>query len=489
MIDTNTHKAAILLIISLVVSTSCEINRPTLPTHANGTLTITPPTPTFSLPTPTSTPPMDNTYLSAARTKFWTEDWIELEKLASELHRSNPSSAEVILMLASAQTGLGKYSEAVDTIEKIDPVKITEKDILLQIFDTDIRLAKKTLDLQLSKAILNHSRVVLKQINKIYPNEISTSISATFIMSEPNYADEISFMMSKPDYANDVSGISPEAVTDFQEGEKNFNTKNFKEAQRYYELALRKDPEFHLASLYLADTYISQGDYKTAISKLESLLGQHPELIQGWEFLGDSYQEMGLWKHAWAAYVTGLMLDQENTKIQDAMARLFGKYELWRGSYLDQYEIPLKLPLDALIEEKPLNNTTEVNIEQGSVVAQSHDPYIEYMVAWSRFPTNLSYDEEKAIPHQILEDMSSGFPNINSLGEPHRFLYSAAYIFFEDYHYQNIADKNNLIGTNISWICGRKLYLVQIKVPYENENAFTLINTTRNVMFENYNCQ
>jgi tetratricopeptide (TPR) repeat protein len=84
-----------------------------------------------------------------------------------------------------------------------------------------------------------------------------------------------------------------EANTYFDEGKRFQDQKNFKEAARRYEKAVKADPSYAEAHSNLGYSYRKQGKFDKAVRSYKKAISLDPKLAEAHEYLGEAYAEMG----------------------------------------------------------------------------------------------------------------------------------------------------------------------------------------------------
>jgi tetratricopeptide (TPR) repeat protein len=84
-----------------------------------------------------------------------------------------------------------------------------------------------------------------------------------------------------------------EANTYFDQGKRFQDQKNFKEAARKYEKAIKADPNYAEAHSNLGYSYRKQGKFDKAVRSYKKAISLDPKLAEAHEYLGEAYAEMG----------------------------------------------------------------------------------------------------------------------------------------------------------------------------------------------------
>ena len=84
-----------------------------------------------------------------------------------------------------------------------------------------------------------------------------------------------------------------EANTYFDQGQRFQDQKNFKEAARKYEKAVKADPNYAEAHSNLGYSYRKQGKFDKAVQSYKKAISLDPKLAEAHEYLGEAYAEMG----------------------------------------------------------------------------------------------------------------------------------------------------------------------------------------------------
>ena len=84
-----------------------------------------------------------------------------------------------------------------------------------------------------------------------------------------------------------------EANTYFDQGKRFQDQKDFKEAARKYEKAVKADPSYAEAHSNLGYSYRKQGKFDKAVRSYKKAISLDPKLAEAHEYLGEAYAEMG----------------------------------------------------------------------------------------------------------------------------------------------------------------------------------------------------
>jgi len=89
-----------------------------------------------------------------------------------------------------------------------------------------------------------------------------------------------------------------EANTYFDQGKRFQDQKNFKEATRKYEKAVKADSNYAEAHSNLGFSYRKQGKFDKAVRSYKKAIALNPKLAEAHEYLGEAYAEMGKFDRA-----------------------------------------------------------------------------------------------------------------------------------------------------------------------------------------------
>ena len=84
-----------------------------------------------------------------------------------------------------------------------------------------------------------------------------------------------------------------EANTYFDQGKQFQDQKNYREAARKYEKAVKADPSYAEAHSNLGYSYRKQGKFDKAVRSYKKAISLDPKLAEAHEYLGEVYAEMG----------------------------------------------------------------------------------------------------------------------------------------------------------------------------------------------------
>jgi tetratricopeptide (TPR) repeat protein len=89
-----------------------------------------------------------------------------------------------------------------------------------------------------------------------------------------------------------IASENKEAMAHFNKAEKFFNMGKHVEAIEQYKLAIREDPKFTKAYIYMGDSYLSLGQRDEAIRCYQKAIELDPKDKQAHRFLGDVYEKV-----------------------------------------------------------------------------------------------------------------------------------------------------------------------------------------------------
>ena len=104
------------------------------------------------------------------------------------------------------------------------------------------------------------------------------------------------------------TNIREDAMEDYKFAEKNFRSGNYEIAAENYEKALKKEPNFYKAQLYLGDAYYFMGDYPKAIEVFKKVKKQYPTQLKPRIFLVDAYSKDGSYKASMHEAIEGFTI-------------------------------------------------------------------------------------------------------------------------------------------------------------------------------------
>lgn len=102
--------------------------------------------------------------------------------------------------------------------------------------------------------------------------------------------------------------ISEKAKAYYDEAEEFFNKEDYELAELNYRKALKEDPDFYKACLYLGDTYWARENYDSALVYFAESAVMQPNLLEARVFLIDALVEKGLLYRAKKECVEALMV-------------------------------------------------------------------------------------------------------------------------------------------------------------------------------------
>lgn len=97
---------------------------------------------------------------------------------------------------------------------------------------------------------------------------------------------------------NPDSTVSDEAMDYFAKGEQKFGAKKYKEAAKMYKNALKEEPTFYKATLYLGDTFWLRQKPDSALAYYERAKEMHPGLLEPRKYIIDALVDQGLFYRA-----------------------------------------------------------------------------------------------------------------------------------------------------------------------------------------------
>lgn len=120
----------------------------------------------------------------------------------------------------------------------------------------------------------------------------SYALRAIQLNSSDPLAQEVLRELISPSIDKENS-FSQESLIAFNEGERLFQRKDFREALKQYEFAFEKSPTFAKAILYAGDCYFQLGEYAAAEKRYNLALDVDPSDYQAWRFLAHAHLKMG----------------------------------------------------------------------------------------------------------------------------------------------------------------------------------------------------
>jgi tetratricopeptide (TPR) repeat protein len=439
---------AVILLLSVV---SCADRSPTeLPT--------TQPSPTLH-PSATPSPTQDRSILAEAWSALDESDPATAERLAREFLELEPESAEALTVLAASLGALQEYDESLAALDAVDLQSVTDGQTLTSMLFTYVNLARSSFQLTFVLDAVGRAEDVANLLEELAPGIASRSLPIFLLTAEANLA-------------NDMSAVSEEAFPHYQAAEAYFDEQDYENAIEEYDLALAASPNFMIAQIYKADAYFELGDYAAAIQILDELLVNQPDLIQAWQFLGHSYEMLGLWHRARIAYISALMLDSSDSFTNAAFERLGEKYGQWTNYHITECDFDLMLPPDLILEPISLDSQNAPSEMEGGYGLQSPEYSLLFTFIWQ--PSAQEGDPE-AFLQETLAGWLSQLVGAQLIGEPYPFAYSEDYILLQELSYKPEGASNTNASSQAVWICGSTLYSLQVSVPDVDFDSLHLI--------------
>lgn len=138
-----------------------------------------------------------------------------------------------------------------------------------------------------------------------------------------NTAYQTSIFLRNEKVAMDAdTNISEDAMEDYTVAEKNFMSGNYETAAEYYEKALKKEPNFYKAELYLGDAYYFMQEYEKAIDIFKKVKNKYPSQLKPRIFLVDAYSKDGSYKACMKEAIEGFTIYPDYNmyaKLKDAV--------------------------------------------------------------------------------------------------------------------------------------------------------------------------
>ncbi|MEI8202031.1 MAG: tetratricopeptide repeat protein [Bacteroidota bacterium] len=153
---------------------------------------------------------------------------------------------------------------------------------------------------------------LMKMMSEISPSKtakkkyIDEARRATLICNEAYYASmllRITFVDPEID-----TNVSKKALKYFNDGEDEFENKNYEKAARQYKRAVEQQPDFYKASLYLGDAYYFLGYYDDAYKYFNEAVNKFPKMLEPRKYLIDTYAKLKQFKKAADEAINALMV-------------------------------------------------------------------------------------------------------------------------------------------------------------------------------------
>ena len=118
------------------------------------------------------------------------------------------------------------------------------------------------------------------------------------------------------------SNVNKKALRDFEEGEKEFEQKNYNKAALLYKKAIEEQPDFYKASLYMGDCYYATENYKDAAEAFKEAVKRFPNLLEPRKYLCDAYAKLSAYESSAQAAMEAMTVYPDYTmfqKLEDAL--------------------------------------------------------------------------------------------------------------------------------------------------------------------------
>lgn len=116
--------------------------------------------------------------------------------------------------------------------------------------------------------------------------------------------------------------INDRALRFYKKAEDEFIDKNYHKAAEYYQRALKEEPKFYKAQLYLGDAYYFNENYIEAIKYFKECAESYPEFLEPKKYLTDAYHKERLYDKAIDAAIDAILTYPDYsmfTKLEDIL--------------------------------------------------------------------------------------------------------------------------------------------------------------------------
>ncbi|HSB89566.1 MAG TPA: tetratricopeptide repeat protein [Anaerolineales bacterium] len=428
-----------------------------------------PPSTTTPKPIATASPSVDPSLVDAARRALTQGDLPMAVDLAQAVLEVDPNNSQAALVLSAAQNATGNYSAAIEALLAVEVVKVEDADDLNAMLDAYVALSRATFNEDLIRGAIEGADSVADRLLTVAPDSADFSLGAVLLGSAPNYAV-------------DVSGATEEAIIHFQAAEELYGAGRFDDAATEYEEALSAYPGFSLAAIYLADSYFAKADYASAESLLAKTLQDDPTLIQAWDFLGHTYERMGLWRHSRISYLSALMLDPNDDFAWDGLRRLAESYSAWTTSYFDEFNLTITLPPALVASEILIGELGPASRDHGGFSLSPPDHSLIVTFSWQPLAADKSPSD--LVPG-MLSDVVGHLPGAEQRTEVDRFPYATFPLWYVEFLYTPPSQPNPNVSFAASWACQGTLFNLQLALPTED---FQPLEILRNKLLDPVTC-
>lgn len=204
--------------------------------------------------------------LSLLGSKFLNiPDYENASKCAQVMFGMDPQCLKAYILRGKTEAGLNNLKSAEEDFNKaitIDPKSE----------DAHFYLAK----LYLIKNDAKNAQKEFEEVLKINPNNAGAKDAVAMLSGK---------VVSK-------TSTNKEAMKHFNKAEEFFGAGKYKEAAVEYKLAIKEDPKYVKAYIYLGDAYYGLGDMQTAITFYKKALTLDPSDRQAHRFLGNAMEKI-----------------------------------------------------------------------------------------------------------------------------------------------------------------------------------------------------
>ena len=261
--------------------------------------------------------------------------------------QGNPKVKKAIKIFNS-----GKFDKGIKKMQKV-----TDKDPRYENWDMLVRMYKERYSIMKQKSTDDLMNALLSVSTKKGDQTIYYSDASTYFVELINKSREATRLSVSPvasqylrsyliDYETDTS-VSKEAKEKFQEGENFFIQKDFENAKESYLSALKINPGYYKALIYLGDSYWYLKDMDSAVYCFEKGVEIHNDLLEPRKYIVDALGYSKQYSRAKRECIDGICVYPDNS--------MFMKYEglaKRTGKTFDRKWIPRLSEVNSLKQEE-----------------------------------------------------------------------------------------------------------------------------------------
>ncbi|MEN8240442.1 MAG: hypothetical protein ABFS17_00860 [Chloroflexota bacterium] len=233
--------------------------------------------------------------------------------------------------------------------------------------------------------------------------------------------------------------LSADEITNLLEGVYRWIT--FSEGNTYFSELHEKYPDNPITMVMLATYEFYNENYLDALELYTAAVGIEPGILQAWEFMGYSFEEIGAMEHAREAYIHCLLLDKNNRDADYRLKELSGDLRWWPKDFFEDYGFGMYYNGTATLSILGDTATNQAG------VAQSEDDLIFFQLTWQT-ETGAELNDEH-LQAMMVSTMDANTPRFKS--EFLTFDYGEVPMIYRNFTYKIIGSQDWADGVIIGW--------------------------------------